>query len=67
MSFEKHMKIRLHSLPPHSPVPFDLYVSVAGHFVHYLRAGDVIAGEKILKLEAKAPQSFYNLTTERAT
>ncbi len=60
-----HMKIRLHSLPPARPVPFDLFIQIGERFVHYLRAGDFIPLEKILSFEKKAPESFYILASER--
>jgi len=61
----KYMKIRLNSLPPYQPIPFDLYVSIGGRFVHYLRAGDKLDAEKILNFEKKAPESFFILSAER--
>ena len=54
-----YMKIRLHSLPPATPLPFDLFVTVAGRHIHYLRAGDKITANKLNKFEAKAPGAFY--------
>ncbi len=60
------MKIRLFSLPPVKPIPFDLYVSIGGRPVHYLRAGDYLPAEKIQNFEKKAPESFYILSVERA-
>lgn len=56
---EKYLKIRLNSLYPTSPVPFDLFVSVGGKFIHYLRAGDKLAAAKIEKFERTAPDQFF--------
>lgn len=67
MALESYMKIRLNSLPPATRLPFDLFVSIGDRFVHYLRAGDILGADKILKFENKAPESFYILTAERAT
>lgn len=61
----KYMKIRLNSLPPMRPIPFDLFVSIGGRPVHYLRAGDKLEAQKISNFEKKAPESFYILITER--
>lgn len=61
----KYMKIRLNSLPPVQPIPFDLFVQIGDRFVHYLRAGDRLQAEKILSFEKKAPESFYILSAER--
>lgn len=65
MSADNHMKIRLNSLPPMTPIPFDLFVAIGGRFVHYLRSGDMLRPEKILSFEMKGPQSFYILSVER--
>lgn len=66
MALDKYMKIRLNSLPPATAIPFDLFVSIGGRFVHYLRGGDKIGADKILKFENRAPESFYILAAERA-
>lgn len=62
----RYMKIRLHSLPPSQPVPFDLFVLIGERFVHYLRAGDQIPAEKVMSFEKKAPESFFIAASERA-
>lgn len=66
MSIEKYMKIRLNSLPPNQPIPFDLFVSIGGRYVHYLRSGDQLKPEKIVNFEKKAPESFYIMAANRA-
>ena len=48
---EKFFKIRVNTLIPDRPIPFDLYISINGRFVHYLRAGDKLAGDKIKHLD----------------
>lgn len=60
-----YMKIRLNSLPPFTAIPFDLFVSIGDHFVHYLRAGDKLQAEKIVSFEKKAPEAFFILAAER--
>jgi putative nucleotidyltransferase with HDIG domain len=60
------MKIRLGSLPPSRQIPFDLFVSIGGRIIHYLRAGDKLAASKIDHFEKKAPESFFILSAERA-
>ena len=62
----KYMKIRLNSLPPMKPIPFDLYVLIGDRPVHYLRAGDKLKAEKITSFEKKAPEAFVILAAERA-
>jgi putative nucleotidyltransferase with HDIG domain len=61
----KYMKIRLNSLPPFKAIPFDLFVLIGDHFVHYLRAGDKLQAEKIVSFEKKAPEAFFILAVER--
>ena len=56
---EQYIKIRLKSLHPSSPVPFDVYVLINGRHIHYLRAGDSLTAEKLLSFEEKAPDNFY--------
>jgi len=62
----KYMKIRLNSLPPFRAIPFDLFIHIGDHHVHYLRAGDKLQAEKIVSFEKKAPEAFYILAAERA-
>lgn len=66
MSLDKYMKIRLNSLPALKPLPFDLFVTIGGRYVHYLRAGDILKAEKISAFEKKAPESFYIFAADRA-
>ncbi|MDC0980234.1 HD domain-containing protein [Bdellovibrionales bacterium] len=54
-----YLKIRLNSLHPSLPLPFDVYVLINQRMVHYLRAGDTITAEKIHSFEKKAPDNFY--------
>lgn len=62
---EKYMKIRLNSLPPETPLPFDLFVMIGERFVHYLRSGDKITASKIYKFESKAPEAFFIFASDR--
>lgn len=66
MSLDQYMKIRLHSLPPHKAIPFDLFVTIGGRIIHYLRAGDKMSSAKLDHFERKAPEQFYILAAERA-
>ncbi len=65
MSIDKYMKIRINSLPPHKSIPFDLFVSIGGRIIHYLRSGDKLSALKIDHFERKAPEQFYILAAER--
>ncbi|MEE6249572.1 MAG: HD domain-containing phosphohydrolase [Bdellovibrionota bacterium] len=58
---EKHeyIKIRVGSLLPGQAITFNLYVLLNTRHVLYLRAGEVLAKEKITQLEDKGSDSFY--------
>ncbi len=53
------IKVRLSSLNPNEPIPFDLYVLINQKQILYLRAGDSLSLEKLSKFGNKAPDSFY--------
>ncbi len=46
-------------------VPFDLFLTVNGHMVHYLKAGDQLTAQKLIKFDEKAPDSFFIRSTDR--
>ncbi len=62
----EYVAIRINSLHPSEAIPFDIFVEVGSHHVHYLRAGDSLAKEKIKKFEKTAPDSFYVLAKDRS-
>lgn len=64
MDFGKYTRIRLGSIPSGIAVPFDLYIRVGNHFVHYLRAGDSLSPEKKKQLVKKAADHFFILSME---
>ncbi len=65
MSDQAYMKIRMASIHPSHPLPFDVYVCINGRYVHYLRSGDTITAAKIDSLEKKAPDSFFLRVEDR--
>lgn len=65
MTDEKFMKIRLNSIHPSAPVPFDIFVHIGEKYIHYLRTGDRLAAEKIENFERRAPDAFYIYSSER--
>lgn len=67
MNPEKYMKIRLSSLLPSEPVPFDIFIHIDGKYIHYLKAGDKMNETKIHGFEKKAPDAFFILSAERST
>lgn len=62
---DKYLRVRLSSFHPSAPIPFDIFVHVNHHYVHYLRAGDTMTAQKISNFEKKAPDSFYILFSEK--
>lgn len=61
-----YFKIRINSIHPSLPVPFDLFLHLNGKMIHYLKAGDQLTIEKLLKFDEKAPDSFFIYSSERA-
>lgn len=62
---EKYMKIRLNSIHPMAPVPFDIFVHIGDKYIHYLRSGDRLAADKIENFERRAPDAFFIYASER--
>ncbi len=65
MSEDEYFRIRINSIHPSEPVPFDVFIYINNHYVHYLRSGDAIAKEKLMKFEAGAPESFFILSNQK--
>ncbi|MBC86796.1 MAG: HD family phosphohydrolase [Bdellovibrionaceae bacterium] len=55
----EYFKIRINSVHPSSPIPFDIFISLNQKMVHYLRAGDSITAEKLYSFKEKAQGQFY--------
>ncbi len=51
MNTEDCFKIRVGSLLPDRPLPFDLFIQLNQKMVHYLRSGDELTEKKIEKLD----------------
>lgn len=66
MENDKFMKIRLNSIHPSAPVPFDIFIQIGERHIHYLRAGDRLEAQKIESFEKKAPDAFFIYATERS-
>lgn len=62
---QDYVVIRINSLHPSEPIPFDIFVEIGDHFVHYLRTNDTLSAEKLQKFENRAPDSFYIKTKDR--
>lgn len=64
---DNFLKVRLNSLNPLEPIPFDLYVLINNKQILYTRKGDKIAADKLDKFENKAPDAFFIKAAERPT
>ncbi|MBY0314758.1 MAG: HD domain-containing protein [Bdellovibrionales bacterium] len=50
MEENNYFQIRVGTLVPDRPIPFDLYIHLHGKYIHYLRIGEMLTNEKISKL-----------------
>ncbi len=62
---QEYVSIRINSLHPSEPIPFDVYVIIGDHYVHYLRSGDSLSSDRLKKFESKASDSFCIKTPDR--
>ena len=62
---DSFLKVRLNSLNPSEPIPFDLYVLINNKQILYTRKGDFLDAKKIDKFENKAPDAFFIKSSER--
>ena len=53
-----YLIIRLNSIIPDTPIPFDIFVRIDNKQVHYLRAGDSLTASKLRFLEQKTTNRF---------
>lgn len=51
--------IRIKSLPPFRPIPFQLFVYINGSYFLYLKAGDSLSESRIVDFETKHPRSLF--------
>jgi putative nucleotidyltransferase with HDIG domain len=47
----RYFRIRVGTILPNRPIPFDLYVQINSKMIHYVRSGEALAKEKIAKLD----------------
>ncbi len=65
MSSEIYFKIRVKSLHPDRPIPFDLFLHINNHYVHYLRAGQVLPKDKLDSFQKKNSDIFFVKETDK--
>ena len=59
MSADEYTPIRVATLRGDAKIPFDVYVRVAGKYIHYCRAGDSFEGVRLDRLRAKKLRKMY--------
>ncbi len=51
MEAQRYFRIRVGTILPGRPIPFDLYVQINTKMIHYVRSGESLSKEKIAKLD----------------
>lgn len=51
--------VRVNTLRGDIKIPFDIYIKVAGKFIHYCRAGDSFEGARLSRLKAKKLKELF--------
>jgi len=59
-------RIRLTTIRPFLPVPFDIYIYIDSKMINYLKAGDSIRAEKVVSLHQKdSGETFFVANTDK--
>lgn len=53
------LPVRVNTLRGDIKIPFDIYIKVAGKFIHYCRAGDSFEGVRLSRLKAKKLKELF--------
>lgn len=68
MDTKEYFRIRLSTIRPNEPTPFDLFILIDGKIINYLRQGDMLKSEKVQSLHAKdSGQSFFVGNADKPT
>jgi HD-GYP domain-containing protein (c-di-GMP phosphodiesterase class II) len=60
MSTNDYFRIRLSTIRPSEPVPFEIFIYVDGKMISYLKQGDTMESEKVISLHQKdTGESFF--------
>lgn len=54
-----HIPIRVSTLRGDLKIPFDVYILVAGKYIHYCRAGESFEGKRLERLKAKKLKKMF--------
>lgn len=64
MAEQQFTPIRVVTLRGDLKIPFDVYVKVAGKFIHYCRAGESFEGKRLERLKAKKLKKMFVRTDD---
>ncbi len=64
MSTNDFFRIRLSTIRPSEPIPFDIYVFVDGKMINYLKQGDSFKPDKVQMLHSKDTGESFFVTNE---
>lgn len=59
MTDSEFQSIRVNTLRGDIKIPFDVYVRIAGKYIHYCRAGESFEGKRLERLRAKRLKKMY--------
>lgn len=59
MADPEYSSIRVNTLRGDLKIPFDVYVKIAGKFIHYCRAGESFEGKRLERLRAKKLKRMF--------
>ena len=62
---DSHLPIRLNSILPDHPIPFNLFLNIDEQPVHYLRVGDSLTTEKLHSFQLDAADRFSIQSCEK--
>ncbi len=66
METKDYFRIRLSTVRPNEPTPFDIFILIDGKFITYVRKGDSLKSEKVESLHQKdSGESFFVFHTDK--
>ncbi len=65
MQPESYFKIRVKSLNPEKAIPFDLFLYINNHYVHYTHAGQSLPKDKLQAFQNKNSDIFFVRESDR--
>lgn len=59
MADANYIPVRVNTLRGDIKIPFDIYIRVAGKYIHYCRAGDSFEGQRLARLKKKKLKEMF--------